>query len=95
MLQNISKITIEDGDEDDDEVGVQLSSGVCLQKISLLIGSQVLPPVVAFVSSNITSTDWRARYAAVLSLGAIVEGPDKPSFNQILVPSINQLISMY
>lgn len=39
MLQNISKITIEDGDEDDDEVGVQMSSGVCLQKISLLIGS--------------------------------------------------------
>ncbi len=43
MLQNISKVTIEDGDEDDDEVGVQLSSGVSLQKISLLVGSQVLP----------------------------------------------------
>ena len=81
MLQNISKITIEDGDEDDDEVGVQMSSGVCLQKISLLIGSQVLPQVVTFVSSNITSADWRARYAAVLSLGIITEGPDKPSFN--------------
>jgi len=55
----------------------------------------VLPLVVAFVSSNITSANWRARYAAVLSLGTITEGPDKPSFNQILVPSINQLISMY
>jgi len=72
-----------------------MSSGVCLQKISLLIGSQVLPQVVTFVSSNITSADWRARYAAVLSLGTITEGPDKPSFNQILVPSINQLITMY
>lgn len=43
MLQNLSKVTIEDGDEDDDEVGVQMSSGVSLQKISLLVGSQVLP----------------------------------------------------
>ena len=30
MLQNISKVTIEDGDEEDDEVGVKMSSGVCL-----------------------------------------------------------------
>lgn len=62
-------------------MGVQMSSGVCLQKISLLIGSNVLPLVVTFVKNNIISEDWRARYAAVLSLGTITEGPDKPSFN--------------
>lgn len=87
MLQNISKITIEDGDDEDDEVGVQMSSGVCLQKISQLIGSQVYPQVIAFVQANITSADWRARYAAVLALGIITDSPDKLSFSQILTAS--------
>ncbi len=54
-----------------------MSSGICLSKISQLIGSKVLPLVVTFVSSNITSQDWKARYAAVIALGTITEGPDK------------------
>ncbi len=55
----------------------------------------MLPLVVAFVSSNITSQDWKARYAAVISLGTITEGPDKQSFNQILMPSVDALLAMY
>ena len=72
-----------------------MSSGICLSKISQLIGSKVLPLVVTFVSSNITSQDWKARYAAVISLGTITEGPDKQSFNQIIVPSVDALLAMY
>ena len=30
MLQNISKVIIDDGDDEDDELGVQMSSGICL-----------------------------------------------------------------
>lgn len=95
MLQNVVKVVVEDDEEEDDETGVQQSAGVCLQRISLHIGSKVLPPVVDFVSANILSQDWRARYAAVISLGTITEGPDRESFNKILVPSLESLLKMY
>lgn len=61
----------------------------------MLIGSQCLPPVVEFVSTNISSPDWRKRYAAIISLGTITECPDKVSFNQILIPSMENLLKMY
>jgi hypothetical protein len=72
-----------------------MSSGCCLQKISLLIGSEVMPLVVEFVSSKIPSTDWKERYAALIALGAITEGPEKMKFNEILIPSIGQLLKMF
>lgn len=48
----------------------------------------MLAPVVEFVKANILSQDWRARYAAVISLGTITEGPDRDSFCKILNPSL-------
>lgn len=95
MLQNVNKVTVEDDEEEDDETGVQQSAGVCLHRISALIGSAVLPPVVEFVKANILSQDWRQRYAAVISLGTITEGPDRDSFSKILNPSLEQLLKMY
>lgn len=72
-----------------------MSSGCCLQKISLLLGSAVMPLIVTFVQTKILSLDWKERYAALIALGAITEGPEKTKFNEILVPSIAQLLSMY
>lgn len=53
MLSNINKVTIEDDEEEDDETCVSRSAGVCLHKISLLLGSLVMPQVVEFVSARI------------------------------------------
>jgi L-cysteine desulfidase len=50
MLQGIKNVSIEDDDDDDGEWGVNMSSGCCLQKISLLLRNDVIAPVVAFVS---------------------------------------------
>lgn len=36
-----------------------------------------MPLVVMFVKAKIPSTNWRERYAALIALGAITEGPDK------------------
>lgn len=95
MLQNLNKVTVEDDEEEDDETGVQQSAGVCLHRISLLIGSKVLPAVVEFVTANILQTTWQQRYASVISLGTVTEGPDKQSFSKILMPSIENLLKMY
>lgn len=46
-------MNLEDEDEEDDELGVALSSGCCLSAIALLIGNDIMEPVLGFVSQNI------------------------------------------
>lgn len=50
LLSGIKNVKIEDDDDDDEEWGVNMSAGCCLQKISLLLKSDVIQPVVEFVS---------------------------------------------
>jgi len=56
--------------------------------MSLLLRNEILGPVVAFVQRNIMHADWKNRYAALMALGAVSDGPDKRAFAQILTPSI-------
>lgn len=95
LLQNISKVIVEDDEEDDDDVGVQQSSGVCLHRLSLLVGGEILQPVLEYVRLNIMAQQWQSRYAAIVCLGAICECPDKQSFKNTVVPSLQQLQAMY
>lgn len=53
LIECIQKVSIEDEDEDDDEFGVAMSAGCCLGAISLVIGNEIMEPVLAFVSQNI------------------------------------------
>ena len=80
LLEGISNVQIDDEDDAEEEWGVNLASGCCLVKISLLLRNEVLGPIVAFVSSNIMHADWKNRYAALMALGAVSDGPDKQAF---------------
>jgi hypothetical protein len=55
----------------------------------------VIQPVVGFVGQNILDSNWKNRYASLIALGAIAEGPEKPAFAQILEPSISNLLNMF
>lgn len=88
LLQGIKYVSIEDNDDEEEEWGVNMSSGCCLQKVSLLLKNDVIQPVIAFVSSHILDPSWKNRYAALIALGAIAEGPEKMAFAQILQSSI-------
>ncbi len=54
-----------------------------------------MEPVIKFVSANIQSPDWKLRYSALLSLGAITEGPDKIQFMNVIMPGLQNLINMF
>lgn len=95
LLECIQAINIEENDDDDDELGVALSSGCCLASISLLLRNDILEPILTFVSNNMANPNWKLRYAALLSLGAIVEGPEKVKFMQIIQSAIQPLIGMF
>lgn len=53
LIQCIQRVNIEEEDDEDDELGVALSAGCCLNAIALLIGNEILQPVIGFVSANI------------------------------------------
>lgn len=94
LLDGIRTVQIEE-DEEDDEWGVAMSSGCCLQKVAILLQSDVMTPVIAFVQQYIASSDWKERYASLIALGAITEGPSKQDFNQIIMPSFHNLLAMF
>jgi len=80
LLEGISNVQIEDEDDAEEEWGVNLASGCCLVKVSMLLKNQVLNPVISFVQANIMHSDWQKRYAALMALGAVADGPDKIAF---------------
>jgi len=43
----------------------------------MVIKNDVIPPVISFVEANIGNQAWKLRYASLLALGAITEGPDR------------------
>lgn len=88
-------MNIEDEDEEDEELGVALSSGCCLAAVALVIGNNITEPVIAFVSSNLQSPNWKFRYSALLALGAITEGPDRVRFMNIIIPGMQNLLAMF
>lgn len=94
LLTGIQNVTIED-DDDDMDWGVNMSSGCCLQKISQLLKTDVMAPVISFVAANILDPNWKNRYSALIALGAIAEGPEKQAFAAILQTSIANLINMF
>ena len=96
LLECISNVQIEDEDDAEEEWGVNLASGCCLVKVSLLLKNYVLQPVVDFVGRNITDQqDWKKRYAALIALGAVADGPEKPAFASMILQSSAQLFSMF
>ena len=71
------------------------SAGCCLQKCALILKNEIMAPIVAFVSENIVQPDWKLRYASLMALGAISDGPDKVKFAEVIVPSLDQLMAMF
>jgi importin subunit beta-1 len=88
-------VNIEDEDEEDDELGVALSSACCLAAMALVIGNDIMEPVLAFVGQNIQDQDWKKRYSALIALGAITEGPEKMKFMNVIIPGLTNLIQMF
>jgi hypothetical protein len=95
LLECIQKINIEDEDEEDEELGVSMSSVCCLRAIALLVGNDIMEPVLAFTSDNINHEDWKKRFSSLIALASITEGPEKQRFMNVIIPGLNGLISKF
>lgn len=95
LIECISRVNIDEEDEDDDELSVALSAGCCLAAIALINGDMILEQVIDFVSQNISNVDWKLRYSSLLALGAITEGPDRIKFLNKITPGLPNLLTMF
>jgi importin subunit beta-1 len=87
IFAGLLKINFEE-DDDDDEWGHALSAACCLQALATLLTNDVLEPVVQYVASHIQAADWKEKYAALMALGSIVEGPEKQKFALVIVQAL-------
>lgn len=44
-----------------------------------------MDPVVQYVAAHIVAAEWKEKYASLMALGSIVEGPDKLKFSDVIV----------
>lgn len=95
LIECIQRVAIEDENDEDDELGVATASGCCLAAVSMVIGNIIIAPVIAFVSNNITSGEWKKRYSALIALGAITEGPEKMRYIEVILPGLANLTLMF
>jgi len=82
LLEALTKV---DGDANPDDWTVSEAAQNCLIMISTTLEDAVLPLVVPFVTSHITAQKWKHREAALLALGAILEGPDPKEMEQFIL----------
>lgn len=94
ILEGLQIITF-DVDDDDDDWGHAISAGCCLQKLALLIKNDVMEQVIAFSSTKIGSQNWHERYAALIALGSITDGPDKKAFMDVIISALPGLLQMF
>ena len=87
-------LTKQDEDASDEEYNVHRAAYQCLSLWSQVVGNGLVQSVLQFVESNIRSDDWHSRDAAVSAFGAIMEGPDEETLDNIVKQGLPVLIGM-
>ena len=62
----------------------------------MLIRNDIMELAIKFVAANIQAADsWKQRYAGLIALGSITEGPDKHKFLEVIAQALNQLLLLF
>lgn len=91
LLELLAK---QDEDAADDEYNISRAAYQCVQLWSQAVGSQIVPPVLAFVEKHLRNEDWHYRDAAVSAFGAMMEGPDEKVLDPLVKQALPVLIGM-
>lgn len=90
----LNLLTKQDEDSADDEYNTPRAAYQCLQLWAQAVGNTVVPLVLEFVEGNIRKDDWHLREAAVSAFGAIVEGPEEATLDNLIKQALPVLIDM-
>lgn len=82
-------------DPEEENFSIQNNASVLLVYLSEVLGDAVLDHVIPFISSNIVSTEWRKKEAALTAFGSILEGPSVEKCMPIIQAAIQMLIECF
>lgn len=91
----LTLLTRQNEDPEDDDWSVAMAAGACLQLFAQNIGNYVVDQTINFVGSNLTNTEnWRAREAAVMAFGSILDGPDHEQLKTVIAQALPPILTL-
>ncbi|RCK56108.1 Importin subunit beta-1 [Candida viswanathii] len=91
----LTLLTRQNEDPEDDDWSVAMAAGACLQLFAQNIGNYVVDQTIHFVGSNLTNEeDWRAREAAVMAFGSILDGPDHEQLKTVIAQALPPILNL-
>lgn len=82
-------------DPEEENYSIQNNASVLLVYLSEVLGDAVLDHVIPFISSNIASTEWRNKEAALTAFGSVLEGPSPEKCLPIIQAAVVMLIECF
>jgi len=89
LMQSLAK---QEEYDDEDDWNPSKAAGVCLMLLANCTCNDIVQHVLPFVQEHIRNTDWRFRDAALMSFGAILEGPDANALRPLVDQAMPMLI---
>jgi len=81
--------------QDDDTWNKATAAGTCLDLLAECAPNQILKHVIPFVEKNIADeTNWRAREAAIMAFGSILEGPSVEQINPLVEKALPVMLML-
>lgn len=68
------------------------AAGSCLELLAQAAPARILEYVVPFVRDNVAGADWRAREAAVLAFGSVLDGPPQAQLAPVVAAALPVLV---
>lgn len=87
-------LTRQNEDPEDDDWTVAMAAAACLQLFAQNTQNYVVQPTLDFVQSNINSTSWRQKEAAVMAFGSILDGPDRHELKNTISLALTPILSL-
>ncbi|EGW34842.1 uncharacterized protein SPAPADRAFT_57935 [Spathaspora passalidarum NRRL Y-27907] len=91
----LTLLTRQNEDPEDDDWSVAMAAGACLQLFAQNIGNYVVEPTLNFVAANITNQEnWRAKEAAVMAFGSILDGPEHEQLKSLITQALPPILNL-
>lgn len=79
------------GSDVDSDWNLSIASACCISLMAQILQDSIIAPILAFISENLSSSEWRNRDAALLSFAAILKGPDRANVNELIKQALGAL----
>ena len=94
ILKNLLSIQEDEEAFDSETFDAAQSAALCLSKLSVALGEEIIGPIMKFSQTQISQATWKDKYVGLLSLGAILECNNEEFFKREIGSHIEALMSL-